>query len=169
MRLKVIALVVLLLLVFLSLEAAVTYTTVNRNFLKGTDLDNITNATAVNTYATNKDAIASSYFDGNKVCGKVFSAVATVTGTIDGTSINHLTPVIQGSTNNSTWADIATLEAYSSSAVTIGTAWLIIADLSDIWMPYIRVVYVYHTSANANISDATNIGGVKTELTVYGK
>ncbi len=167
---KLLISLVLMLAVFASLSATYTETTLLRDFLVYTDAGS--DATPTDTFGTNIDGYVSATFKGNALSNRYCLAVATVLDTIanTGTSVDHLTPIVQVSGNGTTWATALTLEAYSSTAETIGSSWAIVIDLSDITAPYVRLGYLYHTSADAALGDATNLGaenGIKT--VIYAK
>lgn len=154
---KKLILLSLMLVMVLGLTATVTQATLSKDFLVMTDVG--IDVSPINSYATDKDGVASDAFPGTYISGKVILAVAAVLDTLDGTNINHVTPIVQVSADGTTWADAFTYEGGSSSAVTIGTRWAMTIDLTDYFAPWYRIVYVAHTSAHATISDMSNLGG----------
>ena len=140
---------------------AITEKTIDRNFYVMTDAG--LNATPADGYATSVDAVVSDKFPAQHLNNKIFTAVATIKEAVNGTSANHLTPIIQASGDGTTWVDLFTIEAYSSTAVTLAHSWAMVIDLTGVHVPWIRIAYVIHTSAHATLSDAST-GDIKTDI-----
>lgn len=162
---KIAILLISMVLMSISLNAIITTATMDRTYLVMTDVG--LNAAPADAYATSVDAVISDKFPGRYISNKVFTAVATIAEAVNGTSAHHVTPIIQVSGNGVNWADAMTLEAYSSTAVTLAHAWSLVIDLTDIYAPWVRIAYIIHTSAHATLADATT-GDIKTQIITTG-
>lgn len=140
---------------------AITEKTLDRNFLVMTDVG--LNATPADAYTTGTDAVISDKFPALHLNNKIFTAVATIKEVVNGTSATHVTPIIQGSGDGTTWVDLYTSEAYSSTALTLAHAWAMVIDLTGIHVPWIRIAYIIHTAAHAVLSDAST-GDIQTVI-----
>lgn len=156
---KLILIVLFALLVIGSVSATATVKTYLTNYMTLTDVG--LDATPADKYATGTDAVLSDKFPGLHIGGKQIVALAYVKEAANGTSANHLTPIMQVSGDGTTWADVMTLEAYSSAAVAATTTWAMVIDLTGIYAPYFRIAYIIHTSAHAVLADAST-GDIKT-------
>lgn len=140
---------------------AITEQSISRDYITLTDVG--LNATPADGYASSKDAVISDKFPALHLNNKVFTAVATIKEAVNGTSAHHVTPIIQCSGDGVTWTDLYTLEAYSSTAVTLAHAWALVINLAGIHVPWIRIAYVIHTAAHATLSDAST-GDIQTVI-----
>lgn len=142
--------------------------TVDRAFTVITDTGSDVNP--ADTYATNKDGYASALFKGSALSNKIFVITAATQDTISGTSATHLIPMLQMSGDGVTWADVDSLA--KSPTFTSGNAnsknlkWTMKADLSGVYAPYFRVVYVIRKAGYQPVSDAANLGGEQVMKTV---
>ncbi len=140
---------------------AITEQSLNRDYITLTDVG--LNATPADGYASNKDAVVSDAFPALHLNNKIITAVATIKEAVNGTSADHVTPIIQVSGDGITWTDLYTLEAYSSTAVTLAHAWAMVINLVGVQVPWMRINYVIHTSAHATLSDAST-GDIQTVI-----
>lgn len=154
---KLLLLAIMLTTLVFALSGAYTESTVLRDFAIYTDTGSDVDPN--NSCGTGVDGYTSATFSGKNLTNTVFVAVATVQDTISGTNAHHLTPLIQVSGDGTTWVTAYTLEAYSSTAITIGHAWTMVIDLTRYTAPYFRIAYAVHTSAHAAITDVANLGG----------
>lgn len=174
---KILLLTTLLIAMLFTLSAVVTQATINKDYLVLTDVGSDT--TPVNSYTTNVDGVTSDAFPGLYLNNRVFTCVAATIDTINGTNVTHITPIVQISGDGTTWADAMTLEAYSSGTFTtgninsVGVKWAITVDFTGRYAPWIRIAYIYHTSADATVSDAAagtpESGIIKTVIYSNGK
>jgi len=171
---KKIAILLILLLAVVVSSATVTYRS-SGGFNIATDAyQSLTSAAIADSTASISDRWLSETFNSKVMCGKVvlvYGLVGTACKATDAsTAVNHLTPVIQVSSDGTNFYDyqilhwINTVSSGTTLAATAAAYAVFAADLRELTAPYIRIAWMAETSVHAVTINA-RYGTIKTTIT----
>lgn len=165
---KLTIILILILAVFVTLSATITYSSITSKSSGNLAYYSGTTTVAVADTAANY-IVSPTFTTGYKLSGKAIMIIGTVTTALQHSAakaVGILKGVLQVSADNSTFADVASLEAYPMTGCTAGSSVAIPASTIGMVAPYYRIKWVGYSAAGV-LYTADIFGAIKTTIITY--